>query len=454
MIPMTMMRGLVLVAAMGLAGCGSPPPLTVPAPASPAPVEEATPAPVPPSTPDLTSGVFRVAIGGSPTMGSPDALVTIVAFGDYTSASSRSSDRVLRDLVGSRGDLRYVWKHAKTGSSAADGPRATALALADAANRAGTFWAMHRKLMEMDLRDDRALQQAAREAHIPAGARGDLGERVRSDYRQARELVVTVEPAIYINGRLLVRAISVDRLVELVDEAAIDGQRARDAGVPARDVYARLIADGAYPGAAPAEGLRVQGLAVGPDEVRREVEPGSGPWLGGSTGAPVQIVWFGDLRCPFTARQAASLAELVAARPRDVRVTWRHLPLDLHPDANLAHRAAAAAGEQGRFWPFARRVLAHPGELDREAAMRLAADLGLHLTRFAADLESAELAARIEADRAYARGLAADMVPSTLFIDGSRVTVAAPLAILEELVDDAVRERRATLAQARHGGTR
>jgi protein-disulfide isomerase len=389
-------------------------------------------------------------------LGPPDALVTIVIFGDYTSPSTRSSDRVLRDLVGSRHDVRYVWRHARSGSGAADTRRDAALALAEAARRAGAFWEMHRRLMEMDLRDDEALRAAAGEVHVAASAMtGESSERVHADYRQARDLGVTVEPAVYINGRLLVRAISVERLVELVEEAAAEGERARRAGVPAQDVYTRLVADGLYPRAAsPAEGLVVQGLAVGPDEPSREVDPGSGPWLGGSRRAPVQIVWFGDLRCPFTAKQAASLAELAAARPKDVRVTWRHLPLDLHPDADLAHRAAVAAGNQGRFWPFARRILGHAGELDRVAATRIAAATGLDLARFAADLDSAEVAERIEADRAYGRELAPDLVPSTLFVDGRRVTVAASLAVLDELVDDALRDGRPAIVQARRGAKR
>lgn len=392
---------------------------------------------------DLSAEVHRVEVGDAPSLGPRAALVTIVLFGDYGSGSTRSSDRVIRDFVRLRSDVRYVWKHGQTPSP--DSRRAAALA--DAAHRAGKFWNLHPRLIEgkLDLeslrREARALLSTEKAA---AALAGSIPERVRADHRQARELGVVVEPAIFINGRLLNRAVSVERLLELIEEASAAGDRVLRAGVPARDVYDRLIADGVTPKAPdPAAGLIVQGIAVGPDEPPRRVEPGTGPSFGGGADAPVQMVWFGDLRCPFTAEQAETLQELATRRKGDVRVTFRHLPLDIHADAGLAHRAAVAAGAQGAFWPFARRALAHPGQLDRAAALQMASEERLDLARFQLDLDSPRTAERVQLDRAYARELVKDMTPSTLFINGVRLTMAAPLPILEELVDQALRARTA-----------
>lgn len=401
--------------------------------------------------PDLTAEVYRVEVADAPSLGPRAALVTIVLFGDYGSGSTRSSDRVIRNLVGIRPDVRYVWKHGPTPSP--DSRRAAALA--EAARQAGKFWDLHPRLIDGELGLE-PLQRAARAVlsteRAAAALAGSLPERVRADHRQARELGVTVEPAIFINGRLLTRAVSVERLLELVEEASAAGDRVVRAGVRPRDVYDRLVADGLYPRPPdPAAGLVVQGLAVGPDEPPHHVEPGAGPAFGGSTDAPVQVVWFGDLRCPFTARQAESLQALAARRRRDVRVTFRHLPLDIHADAGLAHRAAVAAGAQGAFWPLARRALAHPGELDRAAVMQMAAQERLDLPRFQSDLDSPRSAERIELDRAYARKLVKDMTPSTLFINGVRLTTAVPLPILDQLVDEALRARNGQRNARRRG---
>jgi protein-disulfide isomerase len=402
--------------------------------------------------PDVTAEVYRVELADAPTLGSRDALVTIVLFGDYGSGSTRSSDRVIRDLVRIRPDVRYVWKHGPTPSP--DSRRAAALA--EAARQAGRFWALHPRLIDGELGLE-SLRRAARAAlsseKAAAALAGPLPEPVRADHRQARELGVTIEPAIFINGRLLTRAVSVERLLELVEEASAAGDRVVRAGVRPRDVYDRLVADGLDPKAPdPAAGLVVQGLAVGPGEPPHRVEPGAGPSFGGGADAPVQVVWFGDLRCPFTARQAESLQELAARRKRDVRVTFRHLPLDLHADAGLAHRAAVAAGVQGAFWPVARRVLATPGQLDRAAVLQMAAQERLDLPRFQSDLDSPRSAERVELDRAYARELVKDMTPSTLFINGVRLTTAVPLPILDQLVDEALRARHGRRS-ARRGGT-
>jgi protein-disulfide isomerase len=403
--------------------------------------------------PDLTAEVYRVEIGDAPSLGPRAALVTIILFGDYGSGSTRSSDRVIRDFVRIRPDVRYVWKHGQTPSP--DSRRAAALA--EAAHRAGKFWELHPRLIDGKL-DLESLRQAARAVlateKAAAALAGSIPERVQADHRQARELGVTVEPAIFINGRLLTRAVSVERLLELIEEASAAGDRVARAGVPPRDVYKRLIADGITPKAPdPAGGLVVQGLAVGPSESPHRVEPGAGPSFGGGASAPVQLVWFGDLRCPFTAKQAEVLQALAGKRKRDIRVTFRHLPLDIHTDAGLAHRAAVAAGAQGAFWRFARRALVHPGQLDRAAVLQMATEERLDLARFQSDLDSPRTAERIEQDRAYARKLVKDMTPPTLFINGIRLTTAAPLPILEQLVDEAIRARTAQRSAHRGGKT-
>src|SRR5688572_28685578 len=63
----------------------------------------------------------------------------------------------------------------------------------------------------------------------------------------------------------------------------------------------------------------------------------------------VTVELFSDFQCSFCARFAAPIRELQVKGVEGVRtkVEFRNFPLNFHPDAELAHRAAYAAGEQG-----------------------------------------------------------------------------------------------------------
>src|SRR5947199_207270 len=68
----------------------------------------------------------------------------------------------------------------------------------------------------------------------------------------------------------------------------------------------------------------------------------------------------------------------------DGRVKWlfKHFPLSIHPNAMLAHQAAAAAGEQGRFWAMHDALFADQKNVKREALLAAAQRLGLDAARF------------------------------------------------------------------------
>src|SRR5215475_1659504 len=77
----------------------------------------------------------------------------------------------------------------------------------------------------------------------------------------------------------------------------------------------------------------------------------------GPPDAPVTIVEFGDFQCPFCAQGARALRELQATQPGRIRWVFKHFPIGrTHPDAPLAHEAAIAAQEQGKFWEMHERL--------------------------------------------------------------------------------------------------
>lgn len=70
----------------------------------------------------------------------------------------------------------------------------------------------------------------------------------------------------------------------------------------------------------------------------------------GPADAPVTIVEFSDFQCPFCARLHGTLSAVRKRYPAEVRIVYRHLPLDnIHPHARKAAFGAECARRQGRF---------------------------------------------------------------------------------------------------------
>jgi Na+/H+ antiporter NhaA len=114
--------------------------------------------------------------------------------------------------------------------------------------------------------------------------------------------------------------------------------------------------------------------------------------------APVTLLEYGDLECPYCGQAEPVVRELLSSAG-DIRYVWRHLPLsDVHPRAQLAAEATEAAGAQGRFWEMHDLLLAHQDALRPADLTRYATDLGLDLDRFTDELRRHVWGARIAED--------------------------------------------------------
>lgn len=154
----------------------------------------------------------------------------------------------------------------------------------------------------------------------------------------------------------------------------------------------------------------------------------------GDPRAATTVVAFVDFGC---ANCAALFGDLVALGERgDLAVVLRDFPLDDHPGARAAARAAEAARRQGRFAAYAARLFADPLAPRTIAALEAEARaVGLDLERFRADRDSAAVAAALEQDRADGLALGVFSTP-TVFVDGRRV-LERGLAALTRAIDAA-----------------
>lgn len=64
----------------------------------------------------------------------------------------------------------------------------------------------------------------------------------------------------------------------------------------------------------------------------------------GASSATITIVEFADFQCPFCVNVVPTLDAVLERYPDQVRLTFKHLPLPMHPKARLAHEASVAAG--------------------------------------------------------------------------------------------------------------
>jgi protein-disulfide isomerase len=142
---------------------------------------------------------------------------------------------------------------------------------------------------------------------------------------------------------------------------------------------------------------------------------------------------YSDFQCPFCVRLAAPIEQLRVVVGDQLVVRFKHFPLDFHRDAPLAHRAAIAAEEQGKFWEMHDLIFANPGRLKREDLLRYAAELGLDQAKFEAALDGTASQDRVQQDVEEGKRLGVTGTP-TMRLNDKMISGARTYAQLRELV--------------------
>ena len=143
----------------------------------------------------------------------------------------------------------------------------------------------------------------------------------------------------------------------------------------------------------------------------------------------VTLEEFCDYQSPACATIAPTLKKLRDEYGTNVNLVFRNTPLPGNKNALPAARAAEAARMQSRFWEMHYLLLGKQNDWKDEENPRLrfvqwARDLGLDLARFEQDMDSEQVAFRIEADKDAALALAIQEVPA-IVINGRRLKTDA-----------------------------
>jgi protein-disulfide isomerase len=173
-------------------------------------------------------------------------------------------------------------------------------------------------------------------------------------------------------------------------------------------------------------------------DVEREyqVEVGDAP-VRGNDEALVTIVEWSDFQCPFCNRVSPTLAQIQKEYGDRVRVVFKHMPLSIHPQAAGAHAASEAAHRQGKFWEMHDLIFENQRDLRPETLEGYAQKLGLDMDRYRRDLESEEVANRIDADIKQASELSVTGTPA-FFINGRFLSGAQPFVNFKRYIDTAL----------------
>ena len=121
-----------------------------------------------------------------------------------------------------------------------------------------------------------------------------------------------------------------------------------------------------------------------PDTTVYDVTIGSSPFLGPED-APVTIVEFVDLQCPYCVREYPKIKRALQRYPDDVRVVFKHYPLGFHKQAKPAHAAVELAKLEGgneAFWKMHDMIMANPKKLEIADLRGYAESLDLDLAKF------------------------------------------------------------------------
>lgn len=389
-------------------------------------------------------------------IGGEQPLVTIVVWSDYACAPCGRSWQVMRHLVEDYGDDVRVVFRAGTIPGFEQGERAAEAVFA--AGGQGKFWEMHWRLFEHP--DDFSTPVLRKHAEalgldVPQFLddldTGRFSSPRIQHRRQAAALGVSPLPAAFANGLFVLGFKDEAGWRALIDREIASARKMMQDGIKRTDVYAEFMRTAkrarvdendesrrlAAERAAVAEANEPTKLRGPEFDVRYAVPTGAAGI--GPADAPVVIVEFVDYQCPYCRKAHAEVVPVLRERfPNDLRVEIRQLPLEIHPAAAAAARAALTAHEQGKFAEFHDRLLAgDSGALGFSTFVSTAEQLGLDVEAFKRDFQTRAVGDKLAEDVLLARRLGIQGTPGFFvngrYVDGVRDVETFARMIEEEL---------------------
>ncbi|WP_394843458.1 thioredoxin domain-containing protein [Pendulispora brunnea] len=383
--------------------------------------------------------IWKLPVGKSPVLGSDKALVTIVEFSDFQCPYCKRGEESLKKVRETYGDkVRIVWKHEPLPMHPRAEPAAEVALEARAQKGDKGFWDAHDKLFESAPKlEDADLESVAKDLGLnvdkvkSAIKEHKYKKEIDADQDQADDFQASGTPHFFINGRRLVGAQPFEKFKGMIDEEITKANALLAKGTKPNEVYDTLVKDG---------------KGVPEPEKKNVALPTNAP-VKGNPSAKVTILEISDFQCPFCKRVNDSVKEVMKNYGDKVKITWRHLPLPMHPDAPLAAQAAQEAFKQKgseAFWKMHDLLFENQGTeggLKREALDKYAQQIGLDMAKFKLALDNQVHKAEVDADMKVANDAGINGTPAFI-INGYYVNGAQPYAKFRKVIDRALAEAK------------
>lgn len=168
-------------------------------------------------------------------------------------------------------------------------------------------------------------------------------------------------------------------------------------------------------------------------------------WSKGSDDATVTLIEYSDFQCPACASYYTMVNKLAEEMGDQVRVIYRHYPLNsIHPQAELAAQAAEAAGQQDAFWSMHdklfenQRVWSNQSDA-KDIFITYAEELGLDVDKFKSDIDNGDIKDAVKDDRRSGNQALVEGTP-TFFLNGEKINNPRSYDKLRQAVRDALPE--------------
>lgn len=165
----------------------------------------------------------------------------------------------------------------------------------------------------------------------------------------------------------------------------------------------------------------------------------------GKADAPITVIEFSDFQCPYCARGAQTMEQLLVKYPNDVRFVFMHFPLNFHPWATPAAIAAncAAAQKPEAFWTLHDAYFKNQKEITpanvADKSREYLKDSGIDMAKFVACSEDKDTeeykktAAAVSADMQLGGRHGVTGTPG-FFINGHFLNGAVPIEQFDEII--------------------
>lgn len=146
------------------------------------------------------------------------------------------------------------------------------------------------------------------------------------------------------------------------------------------------------------------------------INNGKHPEIGNPKG-DVLIVEFFDYNCGYCKRAMQTVRKLVE-NDKKVRVVFMDYPI-LSPQSTVAAKWAIAANKQGKYWEFHQALLETSAPKDEENLSKIAASVGIDVTKLKKDAESDEVESYLSSVKDFGQKLNVQGTPA--FIVGGQI---------------------------------